>query len=136
MQSGQAQGLVGRAVRQFVQIIADGGNGAAAQVGQLVGELGFAAGKIAQQFVDAVGKLGQAVQADDRQSAACLVQVRLRKLQLGRALLVGNGLVDGLQRAGERLVDFSLDPGQWAKVVLNGMTHECCLVARAFRIKP
>jgi len=77
------------------------------------------------------------VEADDGQRAACLVQMRLRKLQLGRAFVfVLRGLVDGPEGLRQCLIDFALDPGQRTQILLCGLSHEYCLVARGVRIKP
>ena len=131
VQLGQPQGLVGRAMGEFVEVVAGGGDAAPAHLGDFLGEWFFGLRQFAEELVEAVGELGQPVQPDDRQGAARLVQVRLRELQARAALvLVGDGLFDGRQRVRQRLVDFAFDPGEGAEIVFCGVGHECCLVAR------
>ena len=124
VQLGQPQWLVGGAVGQLVEVVAGGGNAAPADVGDRFAQRDLLARQLAQQLVEAVGELGQSVEADDRQRAACLVEVRLRKLQARAAfVLAARGLFDGLQRAAQGLIDFALDPGEGAEIVFGGVGH-------------
>ena len=119
---GQAQGLVGRAVRELVQIIADHRQRAAHERTRRSVDRALAAAHRAEQLLERVGELRQAVEADDGQRTAHLVQVGLGELQAGCGI-VAVGALQRLAGTREGGVDLALDPDQRPQVRLGGVCH-------------
>ena len=119
---GEAQGLVGRAVGELFQVVADHRQRAPDQRAR--GGVGGdrLAGHLAEQLLERVGELGQAVEADDGQRAAHLVHMGTGELQ-ARGGGVGAALVEDLAGALECGVDLALDPGQRPQVGRGGVCH-------------
>ena len=119
---GQTQGLVGCAVGELFEVVADHRQRAPRQCAPRgIGRHGFAR-HVAEQLLERVGKLGQAVEADDGQCAAHLVQVGVGELQAG-GVGVGRAAVEDLAGAAQCGVDLALDPGQRSQVRRGGVCH-------------
>ena len=112
----EAQGLVRLAAGQFVEVVADGGDAAGGQLGHLGREYHLFAGQFAEQTVELLGKLGQAVEPDDRQGAMGLVQMGLGKLDPAKAIRGGPGFGERSRGPFEGQVDLAFDPGQRTQV--------------------
>ena len=125
IQGEQAQGLVGLAAGEFVQVVADGRNAAAGQPTQVGRRGDLFARHFAEQAVELLGELGQAVQADDGEGAVGLVQVGLGKLDLAGAVRGRPGLGERGVRSFEGQVDFAFDPGQRTEVEFVCGAHRC-----------
>ena len=119
---GQAQGLVGRAVGELFEVVADHRQRPPRQrAPRGIGRHGLAR-HVAEQLLERIGKLGQAVEADDGQCAAHLMQVGVDELQ-ARRVGVGRAPVEDLAGAAQCGVDLALDPGQRSQVRRGGVCH-------------
>ena len=133
VQGGQAQRLVGRAVRDFLEVVADAGDRARDQRQAVTIDREFAARHQAEQHFGRVGKLGEAIEADDGQGTTHLVEVCLRELHAG-------GRVRGVRSLGQRGggalqggVDLAFNPCERAEIRLLGLCHGVLPGVTAFR---
>ena len=140
----QAQGLIGLAAGEFVQVVADGRDAAAGQAAHFGRRGDLFTGHLAEQAVELLGELGQAVEANDGEGAVGLVKMGLGKLDLAGAVRDGPGLGERGHRSVEGQVDFAFDPGQWTEVEFVCWAHRCFSVGirsrsggcRVCRVRP
>ena len=126
-----AQGLVGRAVGELFEVVADHRQRAPRQRAPRGVRRHGLAHHVAEQLLERVGKLGQAVEADDGECAAHLMQVSLDELEAGRVGPRG-APVEDFTGAVQRGVDLALDPGQRSQVRRGGVCHADRSRARSF----
>ncbi len=116
VQAEQAQGLVGLATGELVEIVADGCDAAGRQTDGVGRGRHLGGRHFAEQPVELFGELGQAVEAHDGQGAVGLVQVGLGELDATRTVWRVAGLGERAQGPFEGQVDFAFDPGQRTQV--------------------
>ncbi len=112
----QAQGLIGLATGEFVEVIADGRNAAPGQLDDLRRERALLAGQLAEQAVELLGQLGQPIQPDDGEGAVGLVQMGLGEFDPARAVRGGSGFGERIHCSLKGQVDLAFDPGQRTQV--------------------
>ena len=127
---GEAQRLVRRAMGDLVEVVADHRQRASCKCALGRGARDRFARHRGQQVLGRIRKTGEAVEADDGQRPAYLVQVSLGELQAG-GLGAGLAPVQCAARTFERGVDLTLDPGQRTQVRLGGVCH-----VRPSRVRP
>ncbi len=120
----EAQGLVGLAAYEVFKIIADRGDSLPGGITQrrVVGSVPFLDGL--QQPLQRLRKAGNAIEADDRQSAMRLMKMRARGLQVRRVGTFRAMPIKGLKGPLQGEVDFALDPSQGTDIQFGSCVHE------------
>ncbi len=120
VQRGEPHGLVRHAVGEFLEVVAQAVHCADGEHERRLVDRHVAARHQAEQEFGCIRELGQAIEADDRQRATDLVEMRLRKLHLTRGILRAPCLVEGVRRALQGGIDLALHPGERAQIRLGG----------------
>ncbi len=121
----QAQGLVGHALHQFLEVVAERGQRAQPDAEAVPVGLHHAACHVAEQQACRFGELGESVEPDDGECPAHLVQVSLRELHADGRVAGAAGLLERFPRARKRGVDLALDPVQRPEIRFDRICHEC-----------
>ena len=114
--------MVRFAVDQVIEVVANGIKRLQHGLGAFFFGGHFSLLEIFEQTFKRIGKLGDAIQSDNGECTANLVQVGPGELDLG-GVAARSKLTQRFGSAFERKINLALDPGQWADVEFHRGVH-------------